>query len=63
VWQDFLFACGDYPASPDFISEVKVEDEGHLKRVGHHASMYSPIWLRLEASHSFSAIANDADFD
>ncbi|KAM3078304.1 hypothetical protein ACMFMG_006191 [Clarireedia jacksonii] len=42
VWQDFLFACGDYPASPDFISEVKVEDEGHLKRVGHHASL--AIW-------------------
>ena len=42
VWQDFLFACGDYPASPDFIAAVKEEDEGHIKRVGHHASKYSP---------------------
>ena len=40
VWQDFLFACGDYPASPDFLAAVKAEDEGHVKRVGHHASMY-----------------------
>ncbi|OBT83701.1 hypothetical protein VE02_08279 [Pseudogymnoascus sp. 03VT05] len=39
VWQDFLFACGDYPASPDFIAEVKTEGEGHIKRVGHHASL------------------------
>lgn len=42
VWQDFLFACGDYPASPDFIAAVKEEDEGHIKRVGHHASLV--IW-------------------
>ena len=46
MWQDFLFACGDYPASPDFIAAVKEEDEGHIKRIGHHASKYSKKKLR-----------------
>ena len=39
VWQDFLFACGDYPASSDFIANVKSEAEEQVKRVGHHASL------------------------
>lgn len=39
VWQDFLFACGNYPASPDFLRNVEVEAETQLKRVGHHASL------------------------
>lgn len=39
VWQDFLFACGDYPASEDFMQNVKIEAEQEIKRVGHHASL------------------------
>ena len=39
VWQDFLFACGNYPASKDFIELVKVEATQQIKRVGHHASL------------------------
>ncbi|KAF4445547.1 hypothetical protein F53441_10726 [Fusarium austroafricanum] len=39
VWQVFLYACGNYPASPDFIANVKVEAEQQVKRVGHHASL------------------------
>jgi beta-mannosidase len=42
VWQDFLFACGDYPASEDFCEAVKGEAEEQVKRVGHHASLV--IW-------------------
>ena len=42
VWQDFLFACGNYPASEDFIANVKHEAEQQVKRVGHHASL--AIW-------------------
>lgn len=42
VWQDFLFACGDYPASDDFCEAVKEEAEEQVKRVGHHASLV--IW-------------------
>lgn len=39
VWQDFLFACGNYPASQDFMQNVKLEAEAQLRRVGHHASL------------------------
>uniref|UniRef100_A0A8H7N2Y5 Beta-mannosidase B n=1 Tax=Bionectria ochroleuca TaxID=29856 RepID=A0A8H7N2Y5_BIOOC len=42
VWQDFLFACGNYPASADFVANVKVEAEHHIKRVGHHPSLV--VW-------------------
>lgn len=42
VWQDFLFACGDYPASDDFIEKIKVEATQQVKRVGYHASL--AIW-------------------
>ncbi|CAK7226498.1 hypothetical protein SBRCBS47491_006252 [Sporothrix bragantina] len=39
VWQDFLFACGNYPASPDFLDNVRTEAEQQVMRVGHHASL------------------------
>ncbi|KAH8808583.1 glycoside hydrolase family 2 protein [Xylogone sp. PMI_703] len=42
VWQDFLFACGNYPASDDFVENVKNEAEQQVKRVGHHPSL--AIW-------------------
>jgi beta-mannosidase len=42
VWQDFLFACGNYPATDDFVANVKKEAEQQVKRVGHHASLV--IW-------------------
>jgi beta-mannosidase len=39
VWQDFLFACGNYPASDDFCALIQVEATQQLKRVGHHCSL------------------------
>lgn len=39
VWQDLLFACGNYPASKDFLENVRNEAEQQLTRVGHHASL------------------------
>ncbi|QYS95286.1 Beta-mannosidase [Trichoderma simmonsii] len=39
VWQDFLFACGNYPASQEFMDNVRMEAEQQLRRVGHHASL------------------------
>jgi len=42
VWQDFLFACGNYPASVDFVEHIKIEAEQQVKRVGYHASLV--IW-------------------
>ncbi|KAE9369805.1 glycoside hydrolase family 2 protein [Stipitochalara longipes BDJ] len=39
VWQDFLFACGNYPASGDFIEKIKLEATQQIKRVGFHPSL------------------------
>jgi len=47
VWQDFLFACGNYPASTDFVEHIKIEAEQQVKRVGYHArlALFCPTLL------------------
>jgi beta-mannosidase len=42
VWQDFMFACGNYPAYPDFLDLVKREATENVKRLRHHPSIV--IW-------------------
>ncbi|KAJ9119092.1 hypothetical protein QFC22_003583 [Naganishia vaughanmartiniae] len=39
VWQDFQFACGIYPAYPDFIKSVEKEAIANVKRLRHHPSL------------------------
>ncbi|WP_457445359.1 glycosyl hydrolase 2 galactose-binding domain-containing protein [Roseateles sp. P5_E4] len=39
VWQDFMFACGLYPANADYLASVRAEAEGAVKRLRHHACM------------------------
>ncbi len=39
VWQDFLFACGMYPAHPDFLASVQAEAQAAVRRLRHHASL------------------------
>lgn len=39
VWQDFLFACGMYPAHADFMSSVRREAEAAVLRLRHRASL------------------------
>ncbi len=36
VWQDFLFACGIYPAYEAFLESVRVEAEAAIRRLRHH---------------------------
>ncbi|WP_341678686.1 glycoside hydrolase family 2 protein [Niveibacterium sp. SC-1] len=42
VWQDFLFACGMYPAHPAFLASVRAEAEAAVRRLRHRASL--AIW-------------------
>ncbi|KAF8320927.1 glycoside hydrolase [Clavulina sp. PMI_390] len=42
VWQDFMFACGQYPAYDAFVESVKSEAEQAVKRLRHHPSLV--IW-------------------
>jgi beta-mannosidase len=39
VWQDFMFACGLYPANAAFQASVRAEAEAAVKRLRHHACM------------------------
>jgi beta-mannosidase len=39
VWQDFMFACGIYPANAEFQASVRAEAEAAVKRLRHHACM------------------------
>ena len=39
VWQDFMFACGQYPAHDDFLALVKTEAEQAIVRLRHHPSL------------------------
>ncbi|HEY9107600.1 MAG TPA: hypothetical protein VIN58_13050 [Roseateles sp.] len=39
VWQDFMFACGIYPANEAFQASVRAEAEAAVKRLRHHACM------------------------
>ena len=39
VWQDFMFACGLYPANEAFVASVRAEAEAAVKRLRHHACL------------------------
>ena len=39
VWQDFLFACGLYPAHASFRASVEAEARAAVTRLRHHASL------------------------
>ncbi len=39
IWQDFMFACGIYPADADFFDNFRVEAIENIRRLRHHASL------------------------
>ncbi|KAF5688153.1 beta-mannosidase [Fusarium denticulatum] len=39
VWQDFMFACGNYPAWPDLLKSIDREARANIKRLRHHPSI------------------------
>lgn len=39
VWQDFMFACGQYPGDAAFVETVSKEAEFQLRRIGNHACL------------------------
>lgn len=42
VWQDFAFACANYPAYPDYLSSVEKEARQNVRRLRNHPSLV--IW-------------------
>lgn len=63
VWQDFLFACGIYPAHPDYLASVRAEAEANVKRLRHHASIV--LWCGNNEDYQIaeSQKAYDPKFD
>ena len=39
IWHDFMFACGMYPATPEFLGEVSAEITHQIKRLQSHPSI------------------------
>jgi beta-mannosidase len=39
VWQDYMFACSMYPATPDFLDSVRAEAIDNVKRLRNHPSI------------------------
>ncbi len=39
IWQDFMFSCSMYPATPDFLANVREEARHQVKRLRDHACL------------------------
>ncbi|KAJ5619153.1 hypothetical protein N7510_003137 [Penicillium lagena] len=55
VWQDFCFACGQYPSDEEFIGSVKEEARQAIKRLRSHPSL--AIWAGNNEDYQ---VANEA---
>ncbi|EFW14018.1 hypothetical protein D8B26_004083 [Coccidioides posadasii str. Silveira] len=52
VWQDFLFACGNYPAYKSFLETVEREAIANVKRIRHHPSIV--IWAGNNEDYQYA---------
>lgn len=52
VWQDFLFACGNYPAFPKFLELVRKEAIANVKRLRHHPSIV--VWAGNNEDYQYA---------
>jgi beta-mannosidase len=60
VWQDFMFACSEYPQSAAFLRSVKREAEAAVRRLRQHASVV--IWCGNNECQMMHAKTCDARF-
>lgn len=60
VWQDFLFACGNYPANKEFLDLVRREAMANVKRLRHHPCIV--IWAGNNEDYQYRETEN-LDYD
>ena len=56
LWQDFLFACGNYPAHEEFLDLVKREAVENIKLLRHHPSIV--IWSGNNEDYQYRETEN-----
>ncbi|KAI1933301.1 hypothetical protein LOZ12_002386 [Ophidiomyces ophidiicola] len=56
VWQDFMFACGNYPAHLSFLKNVEREAIANVKRLRHHPSII--IWAGNNEDYQYAESEN-----
>ncbi len=63
VWQDFMFACGMYPAHDEFLENVRAEAIAQVKRLRHYACL--ALWCGNNEDYQIveSLNAYDPSFD
>ncbi|RKL00587.1 Beta-mannosidase B [Fusarium oxysporum] len=62
VWQDFMFACGNYPAWPDLRKSIDREARANIKRLRHHPSIV--LWAGNNEDYQLRESENlTYDFD
>jgi beta-mannosidase len=63
VWQDFMFACGMYPAHDEFLENVRAEAAAQVKRLRHYACL--ALWCGNNEDYQIAESLNayDPSFD
>lgn len=61
VWQDFLFACGNYPAGKDFLNLVTREATANLKLLRHHPSIV--LLAGNNEDYQYQEQSKNSDYD
>jgi len=59
VWQDFMFACGMYPAHAAFLASVRAEAEANLRRLRTHPSIV--LWCGNNEDYQIAESLNAYD--
>ena len=60
VWQDFMFACGNYPVWPEMSQSIKREATENVRRLRHHPSIV--IWAGNNEDYQY-AESNNLTYD
>ena len=60
VWQDFMMACGAYPAYAEFLSSMEAEAEANVGRLMHHPSII--VWAGNNEDYQYQE-QNGLEYD
>jgi len=63
VWQDFMFACGVYPAHDAFCASVRQEAQANVRRLRHHPSLALWCGNNEDYQNAYSAGVYDVNFN